>query len=659
MTPFLSQAASFRRAIDGWPTERAAIYLTKEQAISIGLQPRQLLTGFISSSGSGAALQLAGISVPLPEHVRADSAGTLTVQAFLTRGGWILRPVAEEITETIEPTAPVAGSVLPSDTDQVSTLIPNISVTQVKPNSVEPLTQSHNSRLATGAIYGTRVDGINVLDTPTAPRPLNTSIAQETAVVVEEPLAEFYGQDSVHNSLLEVCPVEISNRWLGVLRNIDSSHEADPTILICSEKKISGNVGLSPEGIDLDPEIPGLRVSIPPTISPLPSIFFSGQNQLVRDQAFQSNPGQVFPEGLPLQSSDSAHSTPRNSRTRTGLRFFSNTSSNTAPHLRADSSTTEFAHPTQQPRLPSYAPLLSGFNLVGSEISFKDSAYDSITVIGSIGELGINRIDVPIGLPESHGLEAGFEGVSNTDLITAPDWWSDSSTSITSQPTQQRRLSSLTSSLSGVNPFGSDASFTPKATDTIMGMEPIGERTMLGIDPAALTNRPSPPSLDANPMRMTDPVARDLGLRDGEIVKGAVKADGDGLKLILNGLPIELPEGHGLRAGDTPTFRVFQSPRWPSPTATTHSARGPGVLVTSALDHGKYAADQQQSDGAFAPPKRPGRPDTTADQRVARKNAIFADRSRTGRQPSSGTAIDVTADLDQPTRSRGRLRALG
>ena len=83
---------------------------------------------------------------------------------------------------------------------------------------------------------------------------------------------------------------------------------------------------------------------------------------------------------------------------------------------------------------------------------------------------------------------------------------------------------------------------------------------MLGIDSAALASRPGLPNPDAHPVRMTDPVARDLGLRDGEIVKGTIKADGDALKLILNGLPIELPEGHGLQAGDTPTFRVFQSP---------------------------------------------------------------------------------------------------
>ena len=83
---------------------------------------------------------------------------------------------------------------------------------------------------------------------------------------------------------------------------------------------------------------------------------------------------------------------------------------------------------------------------------------------------------------------------------------------------------------------------------------------MLGIDQVTSATKTALPVLDSAPVRVSEPVARDLGLRDGEVVKGAVEADGDALKLILNGLPVELPPGRGLVAGDTPTFRVIESP---------------------------------------------------------------------------------------------------
>ena len=83
---------------------------------------------------------------------------------------------------------------------------------------------------------------------------------------------------------------------------------------------------------------------------------------------------------------------------------------------------------------------------------------------------------------------------------------------------------------------------------------------MLGIDQIASGAKPALPVADPPPVRISEPVAKDLGLRDGEVVKGAVEADGDSLKLILRGLPIELPPGRGLAAGDTPTFRVIESP---------------------------------------------------------------------------------------------------
>jgi len=155
--------------------------------------------------------------------------------------------------------------------------------------------------------------------------------------------------------------------------------------------------------------------------------------------------------------------------------------------------------------------------------------------------------------------QAGLRLFTSVGPNAALGVWADNLASATAQATRPWRLSSFISPRTDADLAGPE-SFTPPAPTTILAMEPIGELTVLGIDSAALASRPGLPTPDANPVRMTDPVARDLGLRDGEIVKGTIKADGDALKLILNGLPIELPEGHGLQAGDTPTFRVFQSP---------------------------------------------------------------------------------------------------
>ena len=102
--------------------------------------------------------------------------------------------------------------------------------------------------------------------------------------------------------------------------------------------------------------------------------------------------------------------------------------------------------------------------------------------------------------------------------------------------------------------------FTRSATaDILRGTVPGGSR-VLGLDQITTAAKPVLPVMDANPLRVSEPVARDLGLRDGEVVKGMVEADGHALKLVLRGLPIELPAGRGFVAGDTPTFRVIESP---------------------------------------------------------------------------------------------------
>ena len=76
MTPVLASPAPVAEPMYGRLAARAAVHLSTLQAVGLGLTPGQLLTGVITSRGLGSALQFAGVTVPLPEHAYADSAGT-------------------------------------------------------------------------------------------------------------------------------------------------------------------------------------------------------------------------------------------------------------------------------------------------------------------------------------------------------------------------------------------------------------------------------------------------------------------------------------------------------------------------------------------------------------------------------------------------------
>ena len=168
--------------------------------------------------------------------------------------------------------------------------------------------------------------------------------------------------------------------------------------------------------------------------------------------------------------------------------------------------------------------------------------------------------------PTQTGLgSTGLRSLTQSGSVAAPGLSADASKAYTAQT-----LSAQPMGLSQSTPImkahpgavfdGRAGHFTPAPQANLPPAESIGEPTVLGIDAAALASRPIMLNPDLNSVRMSDPVARDLGLRDGAIVQGAVKADGDALKLFINGLPIALPDGQGLTDGDTPTFRVFQSP---------------------------------------------------------------------------------------------------
>ena len=477
MTQLLARTALLAEPGDSWPAGQGAIHLSKPQAISLGLRPGQLLKGALTSNKWGAELRFAGVTVALPEHVHADAAGTLTVQALMTRDGWILRPVTEELPELNQSTLSPAIRAMSPDTAAVQslagvqTLFPNNSMSRLaQRHTLEPPITTHGSP-ASPAI-DPWAEGITVLDSPTAPRLLNASVSLADDQELEAFLPEFHVQAPIDLSLSEDRLVQAPLSWLQLKSAIPGSPQenamamaligADETSPTSGTHTQQGDgVGLTtPSGL-LNSQSAGARS---------PSGTDTDWNRLGREVALKPNPVLVAAIVQSSTSSGLSSSPNRNARTQAGLRLF--------------------------------------------------------TSVGPNAALGV---------------------------------WADNLASATAQATRPWRLSSFIAPRTDADLAGAE-SFTPPAPTTILAMEPIGELTVLGIDSAALASRPGQPTPDANPVRMTDPVARDLGLRDGEIVKGTIKADGDALKLILKGLPIELPEGHGLQAGDTPTFRVFQSP---------------------------------------------------------------------------------------------------
>lgn len=479
MTQLLARTAIVPEPGEGWPVGQGAIHLSKLHAISLGLRPGQLLKGVLTSNEWGAKLRFAAVTVPLPEHVHTGSTGTLTVQALMTRDGWILRPVTEELpVPSSTTTAPAIGAIS-AETATVQSLA---AVQSLYQNNSISLLPKCNSLDAPGAAQGpaspgspaidTSAEGIVMLESPIAGRLLSASVSLAGRKEIGAFLPEFYVQAPTDLALSEDRLVQTPLSWLPLKSTISGSPQADsvPIAMVGADEP-----GPSNETRGLQGDVIGLTttsglINIQTGEGGPPSGAHADWNRLDRRGALQPNPELVAAEALSSTSPGTPSTPTRNTRTQAGLRLF--------------------------------------------------------TSVGPNAALGL---------------------------------WADNLASAAGKPDRSWRSSAFISPCADTNLAGPE-SFTPPAPTTILAMEPIGELTVLGIDPATLAIRPSLPTADANPVRMTDPVARDLGLRDGEIVKGAVKADGDALKLVLNGLAIELPEGHGLQAGDTPTFRVFQSP---------------------------------------------------------------------------------------------------
>ena len=79
-----------------------------------------------------------------------------------------------------------------------------------------------------------------------------------------------------------------------------------------------------------------------------------------------------------------------------------------------------------------------------------------------------------------------------------------------------------------------------------------------GPEQAALPGRLNPIYLEGRPLALETPVARLLGLRDGQIVQANVELRGEVLKLLLNGKLLDLPPGLRFRPGDTLFLRAYQ-----------------------------------------------------------------------------------------------------
>ena len=83
---------------------------------------------------------------------------------------------------------------------------------------------------------------------------------------------------------------------------------------------------------------------------------------------------------------------------------------------------------------------------------------------------------------------------------------------------------------------------------------------MQGPEQILLTGRVHPISLEIRPLQLEDTQARNLGLRDGQIVQATLEMRGDSLKILINGGLIDLPPGLRLRPGDTVWLRAQARP---------------------------------------------------------------------------------------------------
>jgi len=114
---------------------------------------------------------------------------------------------------------------------------------------------------------------------------------------------------------------------------------------------------------------------------------------------------------------------------------------------------------------------------------------------------------------------------------------------------------------------------------------------MQGPEQLLLTGRIHPISLEVRPLQLENTLARNLGLRDGQIIQATLEMRGDSLKLLINGGLVDLPPGFRFRAGDTLLLRAQARPgSWLLRPVDARSAAAAG-----AADHGLV----KKQDGNF------------------------------------------------------------
>ncbi|MEY3633168.1 MAG: hypothetical protein RI937_1366 [Pseudomonadota bacterium] len=108
---------------------------------------------------------------------------------------------------------------------------------------------------------------------------------------------------------------------------------------------------------------------------------------------------------------------------------------------------------------------------------------------------------------------------------------------------------------------------------------------MQGPEQLLLTGRIHPISLEVRPLQLENTLARNLGLRDGQIIQATLEMRGDSLKLLINGGLVDLPPGFRLRAGDTVLLRAQARPgSWLLRPVDARSAAAAGAAEMSATE---------------------------------------------------------------------------
>lgn len=122
---------------------------------------------------------------------------------------------------------------------------------------------------------------------------------------------------------------------------------------------------------------------------------------------------------------------------------------------------------------------------------------------------------------------------------------------------------------------------------------------MLGPEQINLTGLPRLPAVEGVNIRVHETVARQLGLRDGQVVQASVEVRGETLRLTVGGHTLELPNAAKFRQGDAPFFKVLPAPGGKLlQQIRPPGAKAAGGLAAEAAGGAERAASGAHSRGA-------------------------------------------------------------